>query len=210
MEIQTGAATQTTGSEIRLAYLIAFFAAILSVIDIGAGKYRDREILSVNRKMTAYGLYHTTMLKETLIQGERDLLEDLFKAGAIAPKDTMVIRHRLKKFEQQVSIITNEKQEIALGSASLDSTKWSMSDLRGRKGMVKGIQQWEQEVTTLDLAGDQFDLACLLLELSLVLGAIGFLTKSAHSRNLFLWLMIIFGAIGSGFGLLGYFQALSL
>lgn len=210
MEIQTGAATQTNGSEIRLAYLIALFAATLSVIDIGAGKYRDREILSVNKKMTAYGLYQTTVLKETLVQGERDLLEDLVNAGAIIPKDTMVIHHRLKKFDSQLSIIQDQKQEIFLGSASLDSTKWSMSDLQGKRGLIKGIQQWEQEVTTLDLAGDQFDLACLLLELSLVLGAIGFLTKSAHSRNLFLWLMIIFGAIGSGFGLMGYFQTLSL
>jgi len=210
MEIRTGADAPNNGSDIWRAYLIALFAATLSVLHVGAGKYRDREILSVNKKMTAYGLYQTTVLKETLVQGERDLLEHLVNAGAIIPKDTVVIHHRLKKFDSQLSTIQDQKQEIVLGSASLDSTKWSMSDLQGKRGLIKGIQQWEQEVTKLDLAGDQFDLACLLLELSLVLGAIGFLARSAHSRNLFLWLMIIFGAIGSGFGLMGYFQTLSL
>lgn len=211
MEIDTSEMElRPRGTEMKLAYLIAFFAASLSIIEIGAGKFRDREIVSVNKKMTAYGLYHTKVLKETLVQGERDLLEDFVRAGAIVPKDTLIIHQRLKKFDQELTTIRHQQDEIVHGSGKVDSADWSLSDINETLGTVKGIHQWEYEVEVLDLAGDNFDLSSLLLELCLVLGAIGLLTRSMQGRGLFQWLMIFFGMIGIAFGTYGYYLALSL
>jgi hypothetical protein len=85
-----------------------------------------------------------------------------------------------------------------------------MPDINNQLGKIKGLRQWEYEVAALDVAGDKFDLACLLLELSLVMGAMGFIVRLQQGRNLFRWLMAIFGALGIGFGMLAYYQAVTL
>ncbi len=210
LESDPGSDSAPRGSEMKIAYFIAIFAAILSFINIGANNFRDREIVSVNKKMTDYSLYHNKVLKETLVQGERDLLEDLVRAGAIIPKDTSIIHERLRKFDRELDTIRYQQAEIMYGSKAQEPASWSMPDLSNKLGNIKGLVLWEHEVEVLDVAGDKFDLSCLLLELSLVLGAMGFLVKMAEARNLFRWLMIIFGTIGIGFGMVGYYQALSI
>jgi len=210
LEGDLGAEPRPRNTEMRIAYFIAFFAAALSFIDIGANNFRDREIVSVNKKMTEYSLYHSKVLKETLLQGERDLLEDLVRAGAIIPQDTSIIHERLRKFDTELELISAQQAELMNGSAPDEASRWTMPDINNQLGKIKGLRQWEFEVAVLDVAGDKFDLACLLLELSLVMGAMGFIVRFPQGRNLFRWLMIGFGAIGIGFGLLGYYHAMSL
>ncbi|MEQ8303066.1 MAG: DUF4337 family protein [Cyclobacteriaceae bacterium] len=196
--------------ELRIAYFIAFFAAALSFIDIGANNYRDKEIVGVNKKMTEYSLYHSKILKETLIQAERDLLFDLMRAGAVVANDTSIVNERLRKFDQELTTIRSQQTELMNGSVPDAPAQWSMPDINEELGKIKGLRNWEYEVEMLDLAGDKFDLASLLLELSLVMGAMGFIVRFPRAKNLFRWLMIGFGAIGIGFGLTGYYHALSL
>ncbi|MCE2956575.1 MAG: DUF4337 family protein [Bacteroidota bacterium] len=205
-----GADGRPHNAEMRIAYMIAFFAAALSIIEIGANNYRDREIVSVNKKMTEYSLYHSKILNETLMRGERDLLDDLVRAGAIIPKDTLIIHERLGKFDMELDLIRRQQSELMNGSASIETARWAMPDINNQLGKIKGLRQWEYEVAALDVAGDKFDLACLLLELSLVMGAMGFIVRLQQGRNLFRWLMAIFGALGIGFGMLAYYQAVTL
>ncbi|MCA4897873.1 MAG: DUF4337 family protein [Bacteroidota bacterium] len=205
-----GADGRPHNAEMRIAYMIAFFAAALSIIEIGANNYRDREIVSVNKKMTEYSLYHSKILNETLMRGERDLLQDLVRAGAIVPKDTLIIHERLGKFDMELDLIRRQQSELMNGSASIETARWAMPDINNQLGKIKGLRQWEYEVAALDVAGDKFDLACLLLELSLVMGAMGFIVRLQQGRNLFRWLMAIFGALGIGFGMLAYYQAVTL
>ncbi|MBS1555081.1 MAG: DUF4337 family protein [Bacteroidetes bacterium] len=205
-----GADGRPHNAEMRIAYMIAFFAAALSIIEIGANNYRDREIVSVNKKMTEYSLYHSKILNETLMRGERDLLEDLVRAGAIIPKDTLIIHERLGKFDMELDLIRRQQSELMNGSASIETARWAMPDINNQLGKIKGLRQWEYEVAALDVAGDKFDLACLLLELSLVMGAMGFIVRLQQGRNLFRWLMAIFGALGIILGALAYYQAVTL
>lgn len=196
--------------ELLIAYFIAFFAAALSFIEIGANNYRDKEIVGVNKKMTEYSLYHSKVLKETLIKGERDLLYDLIRAGAIVASDTSIINERLKKFDEDLLLIRSQQNELMSGSVPDAPSQWSMPNINNELGRIKGFQNWEYEVERLDLAGDKFDLAALMLELGLVMGAMGFIVRFAQARNLFRWLMIAFGAIGIGFGILGFYFAMSI
>jgi hypothetical protein len=196
--------------EMRTAYFIAFFAAALSFIDIGANNYRDKEIVGVNKKMTEYSLYHSKVLKETLIQAERDLLYDLMRAGAIVANDTSIIHERLRKFDKSLQLIKSQQTELMNGSVPDSPTKWSMPNIKNELGKIKGLQIWEYEGERLDLAGDKFDLASLLLELGLVMGAMGFIVHFHQAKNFFRWLMIAFGTLGIGFGVLGYYYAISI
>jgi hypothetical protein len=210
MEGDLGVEPPGQQKEMRIAYFIAFFAAALSFIDIGANNYRDKEIVGVNKKMTEYSLYHSKVLKETLIQAERNLLYDLMRAGAIVANDTSIIHERLRKFDQDLDLIRSQQTELMNGSVPDAPTQWSMPDINNELGGIKGLRNWEYEVERLDLAGDKFDLASLLLELSLVMGAMGFIVRFSQARNLFRWLMIGFGFIGIGFGGLGYYFAMSI
>ncbi|MFM8911297.1 MAG: DUF4337 family protein [Flammeovirgaceae bacterium] len=210
LEGSFGADARPQNSEMRIAYLIAFFAAALSIIEIGANNFRDREIVSVNKKMTEYSLYHNKVLNETLVRGERDLLEDLVRAGAIVPKDTLIIHERLGKFDMELDLIRRQQSELMNGSATMEAARWAMPDINNQLGKIKGLRHWEYEVAGLDMAGDKFDLACLLLELSLVMGAMGFVVRIQQARNLFRWLMAAFGTLGIGFGMLAYYHALML
>lgn len=196
--------------EMRIAYFVAFFAAALSFIDIGANNYRDKEIVGVNKKMTEYSLYQSKILKETLIQAERDLLFDLMRAGAVVASDTSIVHERLRKFDEGLDLVRSQQAELMNGSVPDAPAQWTMPNINEELGKIKGLKNWEHEVEVLDLAGDKFDLASLLLELSLVMGAMGFIVRYPQAKTLFRWLMIGFGFMGIGFGLAGYFHALSL
>jgi hypothetical protein len=210
MEGDLGVEAPAQQKEMRIAYFIAFFAAALSFIDIGANNYRDKEIVGVNKKMTEYSLYHSKVLKETLIQAERNLLYDLMRAGAISANDTSIIHDRLRKFDEDLDLIRSQQTELMNGSMPDAPAQWSMPNINNELGGIKGLRNWEYEVERLDLAGDKFDLASLLLELSLVMGAMGFIVRFSQARNLFRWLMIVFGAIGIGFGVSGYYFAMGI
>lgn len=194
--------------EIRLAFMIAVLAAILSVIDIGAGKFGDDELVSVNKKMSAYELYHTKILKETLIEGEKNLLADLVKAGAIVSKDSMVIKNRLSEFDKDLDKIKKQQKEISVGSKKVGKENWSQEDIQGKLGNITGVSEWEKKVDMLGVAGDAFDLSSLFVELSLVIGAMGIISKSKKVKTLFMYLMIFFGSFGTIFGTYAYYLAL--
>lgn len=210
IEGDLGLDSSARNREMRIAYFIAFFAATLSFIDIGANNFRDREIVGVNKKMTEYSLYHSKILKETLIQAERDLLFDLMRAGAVVAHDTLIVHERLRKFDQDLAVIRSQQTELMNGSLPDAPAQWTMPSINGELGKIRGLKNWEHEVEILDLAGDKFDLASLLLELSLVMGAMGFIVSLPKAKNLFRWLMIAFGFGGIFFGLIGYYHALSL
>lgn len=210
IEGDLGIDSPTQNKEMRIAYFIAFFAAALSFIDIGANGYWDREIVGVNKKMTEYSLYHSKILKETLIQAERDLLFDLMRAGAVVAQDTGIVHERLRKFDQDLNTIRRQQTELMNGSLPDTPEQWAMPSIKGELGKIKGLKNWEHEVEVLDVAGDKFDLASLLPELSLVMGAMGFIVSLPKAKNLFRWLMVGFGFGGILFGLIGYYHTLSL
>jgi hypothetical protein len=210
MEGDLGVQRPGQQKEMRIAYFIAFFAAALSFIDIGANNYRDKEIVGVNKKMTEYSLYHSKVLKETLIQAERDLLYDLMRAGAVVANDTSIIYDRLRKFDKSLLMIKSQQTELMNGSVADAPTQWSMPNINNELGKIKGLQNWEYEVEQLDLAGDKFDLASLMLELCLVMGAMGLLVQFPQAKNFFRWLMIAFGTLGIGFGVMGYYYAMNI
>ena len=77
------------GFEIICGIFIAFFAAILAVTDLGAGKYGDDEIIAHNEKTTAYQWFNSKGMKQNIAEGQRDILKNLLLAGVIS-KDQKV------------------------------------------------------------------------------------------------------------------------
>lgn len=189
--------------EIRCGVVIAVFAAIMAVSDLVAGKYGDDEIIGTNEKAAAYMWYQSKSVKETLVEGEKSLLESLKKAGAIKPSAEQAIDSHLVSLQKRILRYKKEKNEILRGSQTVGPENW-VQDLNGELGKIVGAQEMESQLAMLSTAGDRFDMSSLFFQLCLVLGAMSLILKKQSLQNLFFAGMCLLGCIGSGISLWAY------
>jgi hypothetical protein len=182
--------------EIKAGVTIAVFAAALAITDLFGGKYGDDEIKAVNEKSAAFMWYQSKSIKETVVEGQHDLLQALRSAGAIAPGQVQAIDAHIQTLGENISRYGKEKKEILLGSKGVGEKNW-IQDVGGELGKVTGAKEWEATVEQLSRIGDTLDIATLFLQLCLVIGAVGLVVQSVKTREMFYWMMCGFGAIGS-------------
>jgi hypothetical protein len=186
--------------------VIALFAAVLAITDLGAGKYGDDELIAHNEKGGAYLWYQSKGIKETLVEGQRDTLKALMEAGAIKPEQLPAIRTTIQSLDSDAARYGKEKKEILLGSKSVGQENWAQ-DVGGEMGKVTGAQEWQAKADALNDVGDVFDYATLFLQLCLVLGAMSLILQDAKLGLAFFITMIVLGAVGTGFAVMAFLQA---
>jgi hypothetical protein len=189
--------------------LIALFAAVLAVTDLGAGKYGDDELIAHNEKNNAYLWYQSKGIKETLVEGQRDTLQSLVDAGSIRPEQLAAVQGLIRKLDGKVERYGKEKKEILLGSTTVGQEGWAQ-DVGGEMGKVVGAKEWESEAMALGGVGDVFDYSTLFLQICLVLGAISLVVQGGTTRRTFFLGMIVLGLVGAGFSALAYYQAFGI
>ncbi len=192
--------------ELMFGLLIAFFAALLAVVDLGGGKYGDDQMVAVNEKSAAYQWYQSKSIKQTLTEGEMNMLKSLIEAKAIAPDDTATLLNYTVGLQKEVKRYSKEKKEIMVGSSQIPKEEW-VQDVNGVLGVVVGAKEWENKANALDNAGDYFDFSTLFLQICLVMGAIGLVIQNNKSKNIFLFAMIFLGGMGIFFGIKAYLLA---
>lgn len=188
---------------------IAVIAAILSISDLGAGKYGDDELLAHNEKSGAYLWYQSKGIKETLVEGQRDTLQALMAANSIADEQKPAVQQLLAKLDTRIKRYGREKNEILKGSAGVGRENWSQ-EVDGQLGRVTGAAEWEAKAEALGKAGDMFDYASLFLQLALVLGAISLVTQNPKSRLAFFAFMVILAVVGTGYSVIAFRAALAI
>jgi len=186
--------------------VIAFFAAVLAITDLGAGKYGDDELIAHNEKGGAYLWYQSKGIKETLVEGQRDTLAALVDAGSIKPEQLPAIQTTIRRLDADATRYGKEKKEILLGSKTVGKESWAQ-DVGGEMGKVIGAQEWQAEADALGDAGDVFDYATFFLQLCLVLGAISLILQDAKLGRAFFLAMIVLGLVGTGFAVMAFVQA---
>lgn len=189
--------------------LIALFAAVLAVTDLGAGKYGDDELIAHNEKNNAYLWYQSKGIKETLVEGQRDTLQSLVAAGSIQADQIPAIQGLIQKLDDKVERYDKEKKEILLGSAAVGQEGWAQ-DVEGEMGKVVGAKEWEGKAGVLDGVGNTFDTSTLFLQICLVLGAISLVVEGGATRRTFFGGMIVLGLLGAGFSALAFYQAFGI
>jgi hypothetical protein len=182
---------------------LAVLAAALAVADLGGGKYGGDVLELSNEKTAAYMWFQSKGIKENLAEGQAELLSVLVKAGAISKETLPAINTLQEQIKIDVERYKKEKKEILLGSKTVGEANWAQ-DIGGEMGKVVGAKELESEITNLGAAGDKFDLANLFLQLSLVLGAIGILTKKAALKRTFYFAMVTLGTVGIAACFLAY------
>src|SRR5262245_20591692 len=189
--------------------VIALFAAVLAITDLGAGKYGDDELISHNEKNGAYLWYQSKGIKETLVEGQRDTLQALVDAGSIRPEQLPAVQGLVQNLDAKVQRYGKEKKEILLGSATVGKENWAQ-DVNGEMGKVVGAKEWEAKANALGDAADFFDYATFFLQLCLVFGAISLVIQRSSLRRSFFWGMDILGVIGAVFAALAFYQAMQV
>lgn len=175
--------------------LLSVFAATLAVNDLGAGKFGEDEIQLTTEKSNVYQWYSAKGIKETLVEGQRDLLNTLILGGAVSPSQTQGMEKLAAELDEKIKRFKKEKKEILLGSVAVGKENW-VQDIDGEFGKVVGAKEIETKVTRLANAGDRFDLATLFLQLSIVMGAIGIVMKRENVKSVFVTIMSLLGFTG--------------
>ena len=178
---------------------LALFAAVLAVVDLGAGKYGDDEIIGTNEKASLYQWYQSKSIKQSVIEQEVQLLSGLLDAGAVTPQAAGAVQHRLDGARAEIERYDREKREILLGSEAVGK-EGQVLEFDGAKGQVIGTKPWEQKLAILGRAGDSFDIATLWLQIALVFGAISLIINSEQLKRTFYYALIVGALIGTGFG----------
>jgi len=193
------------GFETRCGILIAVFAALMAVTDVIAGKYGDDEIIGTNDKAAAYMWYQSKSIKETLVEGEKALLENLKNTGAIHASSLAGIERYMADLEKKTELYKKEKDEILRGSKAVGKDNW-IQDVKGEMGRVIGAEEIEANLEVLSRAGDRFDVADLFFQLGLVLGAVSLILKRQKIQALFFYGMIVLGSSGTCISLWAFFS----
>jgi hypothetical protein len=63
--------------------LLAVFAASLAIADLGGGRVSEDGMVAMNEKASALNWYQSKSIKQSLIEGEKDLLITLVATGSI-------------------------------------------------------------------------------------------------------------------------------
>ena len=189
--------------EVFFGLALAVFAAVLALNELAGGKYGDDELRLASERTSAYLWYQSKGIKESLSEGQRDLLKALITGGAIRPEQTSSVETRVRELESELGRYRKEKNEILQGSAKVGRENWAQ-DIEGKLGQVVGVKELETQLEVLGAAGDRFDLATLFLQICLVLGAVGLIVSQPRLKRAFLGAMIGMGSIGLFWSLLGY------
>ena len=195
--------------ELMTAFALAFFAAILAITDLGGSKFGDDEIIGANEKASIYAWYQSKSVKQSLLEGQRDLTRTLVDSGSIAQDRIPSLESLAKELEEDIFRYKKEKNELLLGSAAVGKENWSQ-DIDGELGKVVGAKEWEKKLDILGRAGDKFDRAVLFLQLCLVIGAVSLVLQEVKLKWVFFSAMVLLGGVGIVFSAQAFLIALTV
>ncbi|WP_374691589.1 DUF4337 domain-containing protein [Accumulibacter sp.] len=185
---------------------LAVLAAVLAINELGAGKYGDDEIIAHNQKANAFDWYQAKGIKQSLVEGQRDILRILLESRVIPAESESRMGSLMATLDKEIGRYRKERKEILLGSAAVGQENWVLEE-DGKLGQVKGAREWEAEAKALGAVGDTFDIATFFLQICLVMGAISLILKGERMRNTFYGLMVVLGAVGTVYCIMAYLQA---
>ncbi|MBI2434036.1 MAG: DUF4337 family protein [Candidatus Hydrogenedentes bacterium] len=188
--------------EVIYGVTLAVAAALLGVGDMIGGNADNDQIALINEKASAYQWYQSKSIKETLVEAQGNLLGALVESGAIAPDKAAAAQEQANVLKGKAERYAKEKTEILLGSAAVGKENW-VQDVDGTLGIVVGAKEYEAQVEALGNVADQFDMSGLLLQLSLVVGAIGLLLDEVRLKKYAYTGVVVLGLVGACFFVYG-------
>ena len=88
--------------ELLTGLLIAVFAAILAIIDLGSGKYAKEQLIANNQKTEAYQWYQSKSIKQTLAESQCELVKTFLSGGIINANKKYSIEKYISKISESL------------------------------------------------------------------------------------------------------------
>ncbi len=192
--------------EILFGVVLAIFAAVLAICDLGAGKYGDDEILAANEKAGAYLWYQSKGIKQTLVEGQANFMTTMIETGSVDKSKVSAVEAEVAKLRTKVERYEKEKTEILEGSEKVGKENW-VQEVDGKLGQVPGAKQFDRVARELGKVGDVFDQGTLFLQMCLVMGAIGIISRQEGMKRVFFAFLLVLGLLGSYYTWIAYQQA---
>ncbi len=192
--------------EIIFGVVLAIFAAVLAICDLGAGKYGDDEILAANEKAGAYLWYQSKGIKQTLVEGQANFMTTMIETGSVDKAKVSAVEAEVAKLRAKVERYEKEKTEILEGSEKVGKENW-IQEVDGQLGQVPGAKEFDRVARELGKVGDVFDQGTLFLQMCLVMGAIGIISRQEGMKRVFFAFLLVLGLLGSYYTWLAYQQA---
>jgi len=192
--------------ELLTGLLIAVFAAILAIIDLGSGKYAKEQLIANNQKTEAYQWYQSKSIKQTLAESQRELVKTFLSSGIINTNKKDSIEKYISRISESISRYDKEKNEILKGSAIVGKDNW-VQEKDGKMGAIIGADEWGEKAEKLANACNTFELAVLFLHVCLVMGAISLMVKHDNLKKTFIFILITLGIIGMIYGIHAFMLA---
>ena len=190
-------------SDIFFACGIALFAAILAINELGANKYGSEEIVLVNERASKYQWYQSKSIKETILRGQKDLINSLLISGSINTSTLPGVKLHLSELEKKMLRYKKEKDEILKGSSGIAQSEW-IQEIDGKLGNVIGAEEHSKRLSILSKSASFFELGSLFYQICLVVGAVGIILTNRLFKILSLISLFGFGGIGSTFTIQAY------
>ncbi|ETR72242.1 MAG: Acyl-CoA dehydrogenase [Candidatus Magnetoglobus multicellularis str. Araruama] len=188
--------------------ILAIFAALLAVTNLGGSKFDSDKIIGTNEKTNVYAWYQSKSLKQDMLENQRDLIGIFIKGNYIQQDKLSSLNSMLAPINSRIESYSKEKRELLLGSKAVGKENW-VQEKNGEYGKIIGALEWEKTIQRLGQAGGKFDIAVLFLELCLVIGAISLVMHNERLRIIFIAAMITLGLIGMLYGIQGFILAIS-
>ncbi|SFX59917.1 DUF4337 domain-containing protein [Cytophaga hutchinsonii] len=202
---EEGTTSEGKNIELFIGVLIAVFAAILSINDLGGGRYGDDEMIAHKESAAMYEWSQAKSIKSILCQNQLQSLTTLEVTNTIKEGHEKIVDSIKNSQSKDIARYKKEMDEIRNGSANIDKKDWVIKDEKtGALGNVTGAAEWKAEAEKLGEAGDKFDLASLFLQICIVFGAISLVIQKTSTRKMFLYLMIGMGIVGTYFMIHAY------
>ena len=108
--------------------VLSLFAACMAINDLGAGKYGDDEMIAHNKQAAMYFWYQSKSLKQSIVEGQRDLIMALVASNTIEEKKVSAMDTFSNTLTLEINRYKKEKNEILNGSKAVgEKTGYNLS-----------------------------------------------------------------------------------
>ena len=179
-----------------LGLTMALIATIFAIIGWIAGNYSSAQSGAEAKIDYMHDWYNAKGIKQSLAEGQRDLLRALTESGTITADKVVVLAENIAVTEANITRYKKEKKEMTLGSKAVGKENWAQ-DIDGKLGQVEGTAELDRKVKSLAPALERFKASYLFFQLSLFAGSVSLMCGNLKMKHVLFWILVILGATGT-------------
>jgi hypothetical protein len=181
----------------KLGLTMAMVATIFSIIGWAAGKYSSAQSGAEQKIAYMHDWYNAKGIKQSLSEGQRDLLKALMESGTISTEKITTLQQNIAATNANIARYKKEKVEMTLGSKAVGKENW-VQEIDGKFGLIEGTKELDLKVAALAPALDRFQMSYLFFQLSLFAGSVSLMSNNVKMKRILFLILFILGTIGTG------------